>query len=359
MPGKIFISYRRDDERQTAARLRDKLAAAFGEAHVFMDVDNLRPGQRFDAVLASALEQTDVLLAIIGPRWMPLLAERAEKSDVDFVRFEIGQALARRITVVPVLVEEAKLPRLVDLPDDLKAMVLHQKHDLSYERFGRDADALVEAIDTEREERRLAALSARSGPSQPERSAGRAAAPIIRPDRQDARASRTGQLNAVYMIGTLAMAIGLGGALAYAYKSLNASPHPAAVRADPAPKAFVDRVEDNKPQPAGGEPRKVPTVIVNRDGTISLQPLSDAKGHVPVVTTRKTQEEALKSISELQQKYPEVLGGRSIETRQVDLGAKGVWYRVIVSPPGSLEAARELCKQLKDRGSGACFTTAY
>ena len=45
MPSKIFVNYRRDDERAFAARVRDRLAQTFGSANVFMDVDNLMAGQ--------------------------------------------------------------------------------------------------------------------------------------------------------------------------------------------------------------------------------------------------------------------------------------------------------------------------
>ena len=72
MAGRIFINYRRDDERSTAARIRDRLAAVFGTANVFMDVDNLLAGQRFDKELEKALAETDVFLAVIGPKWTEL-----------------------------------------------------------------------------------------------------------------------------------------------------------------------------------------------------------------------------------------------------------------------------------------------
>jgi TIR domain-containing protein len=72
MPGKIFVNYRRDDARDMAARIRDRLAATFGASNVFMDVDNLLAGQRFDRELEKALGQTDVFLAVIGPRWPEL-----------------------------------------------------------------------------------------------------------------------------------------------------------------------------------------------------------------------------------------------------------------------------------------------
>src|SRR5262245_52014492 len=105
MPGKIFVNYRRDDERSTAARIRDRLAATFGAANVFMDVDNLMAGQRFDKELERALGQTDVFLAVIGPRWLELLAKRHASGERDYVREEIAGALQRGIVVVPVLID--------------------------------------------------------------------------------------------------------------------------------------------------------------------------------------------------------------------------------------------------------------
>ena len=58
MSGKIFINYRREDVKNSAARIRDRLVGAFGPDAVFMDVDNLAPGQRFDVALQDALFQT-------------------------------------------------------------------------------------------------------------------------------------------------------------------------------------------------------------------------------------------------------------------------------------------------------------
>jgi formylglycine-generating enzyme required for sulfatase activity len=146
MPGKIFVNYRRDDERSMAARIRDRLAASFGDANVFMDVDNLLAGQRFDRELEKALGQTDVFLAVIGPRWLELLAERQASGERDYVREEIAGALQRGIVVIPVLIDRTALPRADALPGDIRDLVLHQKHAITHERFGRDVEDLVEAI---------------------------------------------------------------------------------------------------------------------------------------------------------------------------------------------------------------------
>ena len=146
MARKIFINYRREDTRADAARLRDRLAAAFGAQNVFMDVDNLMAGQRFDQELAKALNDCDVLLAVIGPHWERVLAERARSGGRDYVREEIAGALQRGIVVIPVLIERVPMPAIEALPEDIRSLVLHQKHDVSHERFGRDVTELVQAI---------------------------------------------------------------------------------------------------------------------------------------------------------------------------------------------------------------------
>ena len=108
-PGRYFISYRREDDPAAAARVRDALAARFGKANLFMDVDSLSARQRFEDELAKALAACDVLIAIIGPRWMDLLKARGQMSGVrDFVRDEIALALKRKIMVVPVRVGREK-----------------------------------------------------------------------------------------------------------------------------------------------------------------------------------------------------------------------------------------------------------
>jgi WD40 repeat protein len=152
MPGKIFVNYRRDDAPGDARGVRDGLAAKFGEPNVFMDVDDLRPGQRFDVELAKALDACDVFIAVIGPRWYDLAYARAQAGDYDYVRSEIAAALQRGITIIPVRVgREGNMPRLPrpdELPEDIRGLVFHQKHDVAHERFRRDIADLIQAIVT-------------------------------------------------------------------------------------------------------------------------------------------------------------------------------------------------------------------
>lgn len=105
-----FLSYRRSDTRVDAGRLYDRLAEYFGDDLVFMDVDDIEPGENFVRVLESTLNRCGVLLVMIGPRW--LTAESISgiprlNNPQDFVRIEIERAIARNIRVIPVLVGDS------------------------------------------------------------------------------------------------------------------------------------------------------------------------------------------------------------------------------------------------------------
>jgi hypothetical protein len=149
-PGKIFVSYRRDDAPGDARSIYERLGRSFGEGNVFMDVDQLLAGQRFDRELDKALAECDVLIAVIGARWMDLLSEHARHGKRDYVRDEIAAALQRDIIVIPVMMgREANMPPLPvaeDLPENIRDLVLYQKHNIAHESFGRDAAHLIAAL---------------------------------------------------------------------------------------------------------------------------------------------------------------------------------------------------------------------
>jgi hypothetical protein len=156
--GKIFVSYRRDDAPGDARGIYERLGRSFGEGKVFMDVDQLLAGQRFDRELDKALAECDVLIAVIGSRWMDLLSEYTQHGKRDYVRDEIAAALQRDIIVIPVMMgREANmppLPRAQDLPENIRDLVLYQKHNIAHESFGRDAAHLIAALQSLLRERR-------------------------------------------------------------------------------------------------------------------------------------------------------------------------------------------------------------
>ncbi len=146
MGGKIFVNYRRDDDKNFAARVHKHLCDEFGADNVFLDVDQLKPGERFEEVLTTALASTKVLLVLIGPRWMELLRARMAEGSMDYARKEIAQALAQRIKVIPVLADQTQLPVKDELPEDIRELVAHHKHTILFEHFGQSMTALLDAI---------------------------------------------------------------------------------------------------------------------------------------------------------------------------------------------------------------------
>jgi TIR domain len=104
--GRVFISYRREESSGLAGRLYDRLAARFGDDQVFMDVDTIDLGVDFADVITQAVSTCEVLLAIIGPRWLTATDDDGQRrldDPDDTVRLEIAAALERDIRVIPIL----------------------------------------------------------------------------------------------------------------------------------------------------------------------------------------------------------------------------------------------------------------
>lgn len=120
MTQRFFINYRHEDSWGTASHLYRKLAMRFGAENVFYDNATLRYGEDWTKEISSSVERAAVLIALIGPRWRSILADRARRGGDDYVLREIGHALrAGHVTVVPLRVDEAALPTADELPDEV------------------------------------------------------------------------------------------------------------------------------------------------------------------------------------------------------------------------------------------------
>jgi glycerophosphoryl diester phosphodiesterase len=128
--GRVFISYRRQETAWPARQLYDVLVAELGTDRVFKDVDDIEPGDDFVERLQSAVGSCEVLLALIGPQWLTVTdgkgARRIDDPE-DFVRLEVETALNRDdVRVIPILVDNAKMPAPQDLPTGLAALTRRQ-----------------------------------------------------------------------------------------------------------------------------------------------------------------------------------------------------------------------------------------
>ena len=168
-PLRIFVSYRRTDAPAHAGRLYDRLIAAFDERNVFMDVDTIDPGLDFRTEMQSAVGKCDALVAVIGKKWTGsrfLRSPRIE-SETDYVRVEVEAALARRIRVIPVLVEEAHLPSADDLPGSMRDLLFRNALPIRDVSFHSDASRLVEALEKLAREKASGVVEVPPEPSPP------------------------------------------------------------------------------------------------------------------------------------------------------------------------------------------------
>jgi hypothetical protein len=148
--GRIFVSYRREETAYPAGWLFDRLASHFGRGQVFKDVDSIELGDDFVEVITTAVGSCDVLLALIGDRWLTITDQdgrrRLDNPD-DFVRLEIETALTRNVRVIPILVEGARMPRVDELPASLAKLVRRQALELSPSRFDFDTGRLLRVLE--------------------------------------------------------------------------------------------------------------------------------------------------------------------------------------------------------------------
>ena len=150
MAARIFISYRRDDAASAAGRLADHLNRRFGAGRVFLDIDTIEPGTDFVSVLRDSLQQTAVVLVVIGRRWTSLPDEAGRRrldDPADFVRLEVEMALQRGVPVVPVLVDGAALPSAGELPPSLAPLTTRQAVSLDHAEFHDDAERLCDRLE--------------------------------------------------------------------------------------------------------------------------------------------------------------------------------------------------------------------
>jgi hypothetical protein len=146
----IFISYRRADAGKTAWRLFDWLERQFGAEGVFFDREGIEPGEAFPQVLEQQLNECQVLIALIGPRWLDIADDQGKPrlwAAHDYVAHEVATALKRGIRVVPVLVDGATMPAADQLPPALAAFADNQALAIDDAHFATDFERLVDALE--------------------------------------------------------------------------------------------------------------------------------------------------------------------------------------------------------------------
>jgi ankyrin repeat protein len=145
----IFLSYRREDTVGHAGRIFDRLVERFGKDHVFRDLDTISAGEDFVETVRQKIHKSDIVLALIGPRWLTAADEEGRwrlADEDDLVRVEIVTALEQNIRVIPVLLQGAAIPKAKDLPGALARLAQRNAVEIRDTNFDLDIAQLIEKL---------------------------------------------------------------------------------------------------------------------------------------------------------------------------------------------------------------------
>jgi hypothetical protein len=132
---RVFVNYRNGDGEYAATHIYEFLTTRLGAGEVFKSSESIPPGAAYAASLKEAAGTCDVMLSIIGPRWLSIADESGEPRllrPADWVRQEIAIALESGRRVVPVLLSGARMPVEDELPPDIKALAGCQRRDFDH-----------------------------------------------------------------------------------------------------------------------------------------------------------------------------------------------------------------------------------
>jgi tetratricopeptide (TPR) repeat protein len=144
---KVFISYRRADSAVWTGKLYRHLSLRYGKDLIFLDVEDIKPGNIWLETILKEIESCQVILVIIGSYWLtdPNGVRRLEDSE-DILYKEIQRALLGNGIIIPVLVGSAEFPSSVDLPEPIRPLTERQAFQIREKRWTTDIKALIDKL---------------------------------------------------------------------------------------------------------------------------------------------------------------------------------------------------------------------
>jgi O-acetyl-ADP-ribose deacetylase (regulator of RNase III) len=139
---RLFINFRSRDQSGYAALLDRALSDEFGPDAVFLASRSIAPGEDFTVRILEHIRDCAVVLVVIGPDWL-LHSGPGPGQDRDWVLSEIAEAFAAGRRVIPILVENAVMPRADELPEAVATLVRRQYLRLHHRTVRDDLARLV------------------------------------------------------------------------------------------------------------------------------------------------------------------------------------------------------------------------
>jgi len=144
-----FISYRRDDAGWAAGRVYSHLEPIF-ESKLFFDWASIKPGVDWRDAIDQALDDCIIQLVVMGPQWAtltkpPNTSPRILEKD-DMVAHEVRMALRKRVTTIPLLIDDAPMPHISALPHGVKQLPRRNAVLLNQDNFFPKMNTIVDRM---------------------------------------------------------------------------------------------------------------------------------------------------------------------------------------------------------------------
>ncbi len=147
----IFISYRRSDSASEAGRLYLSISKSYSKDSVFMDTSSIEPGTEWPQKITNSLESATVIILIIGPEWIRAADEfgcRKIDNEDDWIRREIEYGIANNKKILPVLVNQAKMPPPDKLPSAVASITNRQAIEIRTDYWDHDIKSVLEQLES-------------------------------------------------------------------------------------------------------------------------------------------------------------------------------------------------------------------
>ncbi|MDE3745109.1 4a-hydroxytetrahydrobiopterin dehydratase [Methylobacterium radiotolerans] len=149
----LFVNYRRDDTGPYAIALKSELELRLEGNAVFLDLAGVRAGKDWQLVLEDALSKSRIVLSCIGENWHGTPDETGRRridDPNDWIRRELAQALIDpKKVVIPVLINDAAVPRLSEVPEEIRSLCSRQAFRIRSETWTSDIVALCQRLSEE------------------------------------------------------------------------------------------------------------------------------------------------------------------------------------------------------------------
>ncbi|WP_194908306.1 toll/interleukin-1 receptor domain-containing protein [Catenulispora rubra] len=149
MANRVFVSFRNGDDPYAAALLFRALGRRFGRDAVFRSSDSIPPGAPWAETIWRNHLSSEVLVAVIGPRWLDIRDGRGRlrlHQEGDWVREEIAAALKQGKLVIPVVLDGIAHLDPRKLPEDIARIAELQAVRMDHRRIDTAVALLIERI---------------------------------------------------------------------------------------------------------------------------------------------------------------------------------------------------------------------